>query len=150
MKGLKFLLLIVVAASTLFFANCGGSEGPTEKETKTNLLVNNSPWVVSSVVVPPTTATEAAEWSAFTVSFTNTQMNTNNHPVGATAVWPSGAWSFTDNLSGIVRAADGVTMAVNTLNETTLSVTFTITGEELGGARVASLDGEYTFVMQKQ
>ena len=149
MKVFKFLLLVLAAGSTLFFANCGGgSEEPTQEEVMRNTLVNNSPWTLSSVALPPVNATEESEWANFTVSFTNTNMTTSNYPVGASAVWPTSAWSFTSDLSGIIRASDGVTMTINTLNESTLNVTFTIPeGTEIGG-RVAALDGEYTFDME--
>ncbi len=148
MRVLKFLLLLLAAGSTLFFANCGGgNNGPTEEEQKRALLVNNSPWTVSSVSVPDNSATEAPQWANFTVSFTNTNMTASNHPTGASAVWPSTTWSFTSDLNGIVRG-DGVTMTLNALTESNLNVTFSIVNEELGGARVAALDGEYTFSME--
>ena len=148
MKALKFLLLLLVAGSTLFFANCGGGGGEESAEDqKRALLVNNSPWTVSSVSVPEGSATDAPEWNNFTVSFTNTNMTTSSPATGAGAVWPSTTWSFTSDLNGIVRG-DGVTMSINTLTASSLNVTFTIVDEELGGGRVASLDGEYTFSME--
>jgi hypothetical protein len=133
----------------LIFSNCNNDGGSSVKETRTALLVDKAGgWTAATVVVPTETATESSDWEgAFKVSFTATTMSTSGHPTGATAVWPSGGWSFTNDEATVIRRADGVDMTVLELTETTLRVQFVVPDNVQIGGRVQALGGSYTFTL---
>lgn len=147
MKNFKSITLsFLVIGALLVFQNCGGDDEETPKDATTNMLKGKTVWVVSSVTVPANSATQDSDWDNFKVSFSST-MTTSDHPVGATAVWPSGSYSVSDDGRTLTRG-DGIVMQLNPITATNFTARFSITGEDLGGARIASLDGEYTFNMK--
>lgn len=144
MKKLSFALLGIFAISVLLvFQNCGETE-LTAKEVTENILKSKT-WKVVSVNVPVNTATESADWVNFTVSF-GASMTTAGHPTGATAVWPSGSYTVSEDGKSVTRG-DGVVMTLQPITETNFTAIFSVVGEEIGGGRIAALDGEYTFSM---
>ncbi len=146
MKSLPTLLLSTALLGLLILSGCpnNGEESDYDKALK---LLKSKTWVVSSVVVPPQTATLPEDWVNFTVSFTDTQMTTNGHPTGAEAVWPSGSFTLSQDGKSITRS-DNVTMTILALTETAFNVTFTVPeGTEIPG-RISALDGDYTFNMK--
>ena len=149
MKTLTLSVLSLFALATLLvFDNCGGSDSDTPKDVTTNILTNKTEWTVSNVNVPINSATESSDWNSFKVSFTNTNMTTSLHPVGAQAVWPSGSYTVSEDGKSLTRQ-DGVVMTLNPITETNFTARFTVPpGTEIGGSRIASLEGEYTFNMQ--
>ena len=90
MKSLSRLLFyfLFIAAITVF-DGCKEKKDETETNTTISILTSKSPWVVSSVNVPLTSATVDSDWVDFKVSFTSTNMTTVDYPTGAKAVWPS-------------------------------------------------------------
>ena len=75
MKSLNTVLSLVVVATLLTFIGCGGGSEETAKDKAMKLLTSKT-WTVQSVTVPPSTATESADWQNFTVQFSNTNMTT--------------------------------------------------------------------------
>lgn len=143
LAGLNLLAVVVL----LVFQNCPGSDPESPKDVTINLLSSKTEWIVASVLVPASSATEDSEWVSFKVSFTKTNMTTSSHPAGASAVWPSGSYTVSDDGKTITRQ-DGVVMSLNPITETNFTARFTVPdGTEIGG-RIASLDGEYTFNMK--
>ena len=148
MKKFRLTVLNLFAIVVLLvFQNCPGSDPDTPIDVTTNILSGKTEWTVSSVNVPVNSATESSEWLSFKVSFTKTNMTTSGHPTGAQAVWPSGTYTVREDGKSITRG-DGVIMSLNPITETNFTTRFTITGEDIGGGRIAALDGEYTFNMQ--
>ena len=147
MKFLKIASLGLFAVfSTVFFQFCSNSSEESAKDAAINILVSKE-WVVSSVSVPSGTATTDDEWTNFTVSFTRDNMTTAGYPAGASAVWPSGPYTMSEDGRSITRS-DDVVMVLNPLTETNFTSIFTVPqGTEIG-ARIAALEGDYTFNMK--
>ncbi len=147
MKTVRFYLLFVAGFSILsFFQNCGKEETSAPKDVTIKILTGKT-WTVSSVNVPSNTATEPADWMGFKVSFTQTNMTTQGHPAGAEVVWPSGAYTVSDDGKRITRQ-DGIVMSLNPLTESNFTAGFTMPpGTEIG-SRIAALEGEYAFNMK--
>ena len=147
MKNFKlFALSFLLVGALLVFQNCGGDDEETPKDATTNMLKGKTEWVVSSVTTPESSATEDSDWANFKVSFSS-QMTTSGHPSGATAVWPSGSYTVSEDGKTVTRG-DGIVMQLNPITATNFTARFSIVGEDIGGARIASLDGEYTFNMK--
>lgn len=147
MKNFKlFALSFLVIGALLVFQNCGGDDEETPKDATTNMLKGKTEWVVSSVTTPESSATEDSDWANFKVSFSS-QMTTSGHPTGATAVWPTGSYTVSEDGKTVTRG-DGIVMQLNPITATNFTARFSIVGEDIGGARIASLDGEYTFNMK--
>ncbi len=148
MKQLSFGVLSILALGTfLLFQNCNGN-GDEDPITVTKNILKSKTWTVSSVVVPDNSATDAAQWQNFTVSFSDNSMITANHPTDAEGVWPSGSYTVSEDGKTITRSSDGVEMLLNPLTEDNFTAIFTIVGKNLGDARIASLDGDYRFNMK--
>ena len=147
MKNFKlFALSFLVIGALLVFQNCGGDDEETPKDATTNMLKGKTEWVVSSVTTPESSATDDSDWANFKVSFSS-QMTTSGHPTGATAVWPTGSYTVSEDGKTVTRG-DGIVMQLNPITATKFTARFSIVGEDIGGARIASLDGEYTFNMK--
>lgn len=145
MKKLSFAVLgLFVLGVLLVFQNCGKKTEISDKEVTENILKSKT-WKVVSVNVPVNTATESSDWVNFTVSF-GSSMTAAGHPNGATAVWPSTSYTVSEDGKSVTRG-DGVVMTLQPISDTNFTAIFTIVGEEIGGGRIAALDGEYTFSM---
>ena len=137
---------LFVVICTVLFQFCSNSSEESAKDAAINILVSRQ-WVVSSVSVPSGTATTDDEWDNFTVSFTRDNMTTAGYPAGASAVWPSGSYTMSEDGRSITRS-DGVVMVLNPLTESNFTSIFTVPeGTEIG-ARIAALEGDYTFNMK--
>lgn len=142
---LTFLSVFVLVAITVF-QNCGGETEETAKEITTNILTSKE-WVVNSVNVPSNTATIGDDWANFSMSFSATNITTNNHASGAQAVWPSGSYTVSEDGKSITRH-DDVVITLSPISETSFAAIFTVpAGTETGG-RIAALEGGYTFNMK--
>lgn len=148
MKTLRLTALsLFILAALLVFENCNGTKDDSPKDVTINILTSKTEWTVSTVNVPINSATDYDMWINFKVSFTKTNMTTSSYPTGAQAVWPSGSYTVSEDGKSITRQ-DGVLMSLNPITETNFTSRFMITGEEIGGGRIAALDGEYTFNMK--
>lgn len=149
MKKFNLSVLGVFVLSLLIvFQNCDKKDEETARE-RTLRILQSKTWEVSSVNVPVNTATESADWIDFTVAFTESSMTTKDHPTGATAVWPGGAYTLSDDGTVITRQSDQVEMLLNPISDTNFTAKFTVDpGTEIGPGRIASLEGEYTFNMK--
>jgi hypothetical protein len=146
MKTLKTLLFSAALAGLFILSGCPNSSEESDHDKAMKLLTSKT-WTLNSVVIPPNTATTEDDWAGFTVSFTSTNMSTNGHPTGASAVWPSGSYTLSEDGKTITRS-DQVVMTILTLTETSFNTTFTVpVGTEIGG-RIEALDGDYTFNMK--
>ncbi len=146
MKTLKTLLLSAALMGLFVLSGCPGDSEESDYDKAMKLLASKT-WTLNSVVVPPQTATIPDDWVNFTVSFTSTNMSTSGHATNASAVWPSGSYTLSQDAKTITRS-DQVVMTILTLTETSFNVTFTVpAGTEIGG-RIEALDGDYTFNMK--
>ncbi len=146
MKTLKTLLVSATLLGLIVLSGCPG-DGEDSAYDKAMKLLASKTWTLNTVVVPPQTATIPDDWVNFTVSFTSSSMSTSGHADGATAVWPSGSYTLSQDGKTITRS-DQVVMTILTLTETSFNVTFTVpVGTNVGG-RIEALDGDYTFNMK--
>lgn len=148
MKKVRIALLGLIAiAMLLTFQNCDNSSDPTDKEITEELLKSKT-WVYSSVNVPDNTATTGSDWENFSVQFNGSSMVTQGHATGSEVVWPSTSYTVSEDGKTISRG-DNVDMLITSKSETSLVVNFTMpAGTEIGGARIASLEGDYTFSLK--
>jgi len=144
MKKLSLAFLGILSLLVLMtFQNCGEDDEPTPAENTKNILMSKT-WVYGSVNTPANTATIGDDWINFSVQFSESTMTTSGHPTGASAVWPSGGYTISEDGNTITRTSDNVTIVLNPLSESNLTATFTVpAGTEL--SRVAALGGEYVF-----
>ena len=129
--------------------NCGGDSEPTPKEKTIQMLTAKTKWTLNSVIVPAQTATIADDWANFNVSFTQTSMTTAGYPSGASAVWPSGSYSVSEDGKTITSTAApaGWVLQISTLTDLAFNSTVTVPdGVETG--RIEALDGDYSFNMK--
>jgi hypothetical protein len=144
MKKFQSIFLSAAAIVVLVvFQNCPGSSEETAQQ-KTERLLKSKSWSYSSVSTPDNTATIGSDWGSFSIQFNGTSMSASGHATGASAVWPNGSYTVSENGRTITRS-DGVDMLITTLTETNLNVVFTITGGKEIDGRIAALDGEYGF-----
>ncbi len=159
-----FSLLILVSAG-LFFANCGGSDPDPKSEEETQLDKFKGTWNMSSVTfsgISPTDMTD--EYAGMTVTFSGTFGSAGgsySYTSGApTASWPTpnawkpaDSWKFKTSSVGsvIIRDIDDLEMgyAFTNNNETLTIEIEDYTGESYAG-RKKSVDGDWTFVFEKQ
>jgi len=146
MKKISLTVLsIFILGVLLVFQNCKNDDKETAKDRTIRILTSKS-WTVSSVNVPPTTATESSDWVDFTISFSESNMTCAGWPTGAQVVWPSGAYSVNDDGDLVTRSSDNVVMTFYPISDTNFTSTFIVPpGTNLGDPRIAALDGEYTF-----
>lgn len=144
--------------STLFFAvligltvisSCNKKKTtPNLKERNTTYINNKADgWILESIVLPSNSATIEDDWTNFTLTSSSTMMNTSGHATGAEAVWPSSSWIINDEGNEITRTTDNVVMKIVNISESTLIVTFAISGDVHLNARIAALGGDYTFTL---
>lgn len=147
MKKIRITFILISALTALMlFQHCGKDDKETAKEATIRILMSKT-WKVRSVDVPINTATEPSDWTAFTVSFSQSSMTTQGHPQGTSAVWPSGSYTVSDDGKSITRS-DGIVMTLSPLTESNFTAIFTVPeGTEIGG-RLSSLAGSYTFNME--
>lgn len=144
MKYLKLLVISTIICSLIIVEACDRKkqEDKTLIKERTDFLVNKATWTAQIVDVPANSATTPDDWEGvFTVRFSETNMTTSNAPTGATAVWPSGQWSFKDENADIIVRGDGIEMTVLTITENSFQVQFTYNP----GGRTNTIEGPYTF-----
>lgn len=140
---IHIISLLLAAAFLLLFACTGEEDKETEQELAQNLLKSKS-WQISNVSVPPTAATQSADWTNFTVIFNDTNLTTGGHPEGTGNVWPSGTYTLSEDGKTIIRS-DGVVVNITGLTKTALNVYFHVDGIELTNGKIADLSGDYVF-----
>jgi len=165
MKHLARLLsLIVLVSAGIFFANCGGGGGgdeKSEKEVQYNKLEGT--WVVTDVTGPG-----AHDWDADfvdgTINLTVENFSENGPYTYVFTVvedvqgpWEdSGEWTFGSNPETDMVRHDSDDTDVNmdytvTDDQLTISFDYTGTGWAISGSgRTQSVDGDWTFVFEKQ
>jgi len=152
MKRVTDLLTALVFVSLTIFISCnkggGDDPGPSAEEEQVAKLVGTWALATDGAVLGSTTRTE---WNGLTgVLSGNTEggsiaMSGVPSDTGASDVWPSTiTWTFGSSISEIVRN-DGVTMNVQSVTDTQLIVTFTISDS----GRIEGFDGSWTFTFEK-
>ncbi|MFK7953003.1 MAG: hypothetical protein AB8B73_09170 [Ekhidna sp.] len=153
MKKLSNLLAALVFGSLVIFMSCGGGDEPTPPtaEELQAALLQAGTWTSSSSSAPTYGGTPEGDWSGFSITLSGNDdgagtgsYSTSGTPEGYEDVMPSsGNWSFVDGSNGTQinrtggNAGDVVMSA--TVNETSLSLTFTVTDP---AGRVSGLYGQ--------
>lgn len=152
MKTIKYILLVLcMAIYVLSLYSCKKDDpkpDPTQREIKTDFLVNKSnDWTLKSITVPINSATTEDQWVNFKLSVSSSSMTTSGHASGATAVWPSGGWTMSEDAKTITRA-DNIVMSVRTLTAIEFSVSFSVPDGTDAGGRITELGGDYIFILE--
>ncbi len=161
MKALRFLFLLGAVGGLLTFSNCGGGGSTPEPVADQQFTkLSSKTWTISSVSLDGTDRT--AEYQAgvtgdagpmkLTISGTKGNASTYAYAVAgrpALSPWPkSGTWQFgTDPTQNIIRdKGTSSELAVNYATDgTTLTITFTYSGNGYSNPRVGVVAGGWTF-----
>jgi hypothetical protein len=112
----------------------------TGAEQVRELLVGGA-WSLQSLQVDGTDQTGL--FSGLSLSFTGTGFTAT----GGEPVWPaSGTWSFDDDSGESITRADGIAVAINSINDTSLQLTLTWEKTTLGSGRTGSVSGVHVFL----
>ena len=112
----------------------------TGAEQVMQLLVGGA-WSLQSLQVDGTDQT--ALFSGLSLFFSGTGFTAS----GGEPVWPaSGTWSFDDDSGNSITRADGITVAINSINNTSLQLTLTWGKNTLGSGRTGSVSGVHVFL----
>jgi hypothetical protein len=148
-------LLILLGLTGLILSGCGKDDpSPSQKEVKLNYLT--STWKLKSV----TTNGDAApgDYTAFEITLAGLPRDPSYVYVvkgrPAMSPWPSGgAWTFgSDVTTQLIRdqgTADELTMTYS-VSDTQLTIEFAFHGSGYKSGRVNTVDGNWTFVFDKQ
>ncbi len=153
MKYFKLFLVLIAFGSLIIFSNCGGGgDGGGNPAGDQASKLTDGTWTLTSVT-DPQNASEAL-WDVLTVTFTGDAggggFTTNSSTLArdnATSVWPaSGTWTFDGNNTTRIVRNDGVTMTINSLTASALTLSFTISGADPAtAAATAGVDGSWVF-----
>ena len=150
MKILKTILFsaTILGLLTVYSCDDGGDDTKTERQIRTEQMTSFSGgYNATNVDVPDETATTSDDWTSFNVKFTSSQMTTTGHPQGASAVWPTGPWSFTDD-SGTTFTSNGRNYNITSYANNGANLTVvTVVGNDVELGRIEALGGEYTFTL---
>ncbi len=152
MKRVTDLLTALVFISLVVFISCnkggGGDDGPTPQEEQVAKLVGT--WVLATDGAKLGT-TVRPEWEGLTVVISGNvdggtiAVDGIPQDTGASDVWPSSTtWTFGGSISELDRV-DGISMNIQSVTDTQLIVTFTVSTSD----RVTGFDGSWTFTFTK-
>jgi hypothetical protein len=111
---------------------------PTRKQLTTGV------WKINNVMVDNVNQTE--NFTGMTLEFNETSFNSVNGNV----VWPeTGIWGFTDDRKQAFVRDDGVVVTILAINSGNLVLALTWDKTTLGGGRIKSIGGDYTFEFTK-
>ena len=149
MKTLKYIWSSAFVALLLTIASCGGGgDDPTpatdtEAQKVTSQLTSGT-WKINSVTVDGINKNDL--FTNMTIVFTSSGFTTTNGGV----VWPAiGTWSFVDPTAKAITRSDAVTVSLDAITDTSLTLSLTWTKTTLGGGRINSIAGKHVFVLKK-
>jgi len=143
----KYILFISIIT---LLTNCGDPE-PTPQavdQTLATIEALSKTWSPSQVTLDG--ANVSADWSGVSFSFTqNKSFTVSGLSTENSLIWPStGTYSFPDaNKPLKILRNDGIEITLNNLTDTSVDVSFVITGRT--GGRAAGLSGSYKFSFSK-
>jgi hypothetical protein len=149
MKTIKNIAALLLVAVVLIFPSCGGSDDPnptpgqTEVEKAVKILTSGT-WKLNAVTVDGVNKNDL--FTGFTVTFTATGFTaTNGEPV-----WPSsGLWNFSDATAKSINRSDNVTVTLESLADTAITISLTWSKTTLGTGRAESIAGKHIFSLTK-
>jgi hypothetical protein len=140
MKKISYIIGVLIGLTIVFhIQSCGGGGEPTPIE-KTKSLLTSGKWTMQSVTVDG--ATQTSVYAGLTITFTEGNFTTTNGRV----VWPAtGTWTFVgDDAKNIIRG-DDLTISIDEISATQLSLKLTWDETTLGGGRSQSVAGVNVF-----
>jgi hypothetical protein len=147
-KTIKLLMSIVLTCAVIVaLDSCkGGGEDPAPEETEServSKLLTTSPWKLNTLTVD---GVAKSTYAGMTIAFANgTYTATKGEPV-----WPSsGSWSFSDATAKAINRADQVTIDIDAIDATALTLSLTWTKTTMGPGRAQSTAGKHVFVFGK-
>ena len=124
----------------LHLQSCGDSKPAQTAADKNKELMKAATWKLQTVTADG--VDQGAYFKSMTVKFGDGTYTTTN----GGAVWPaSGTWSFTDNTGTVFTREDGLTVSINNLTATTITLQLTWNKKTIGSGRVESIVGSYQF-----
>ena len=159
MKKLNYLLTLAVLGVLFMSVGCDGDDGDDKPAVDVVGEDFQSTWTATSVQYGSPAEERTSDYSDFTLTIVYSgegagTYSTSGGPKGSGIVpfANSGTWSFTnpdDVTTGgsfNITRGDGLVMTVNTLNETTLSLTFEGYDDDVHeSSRVDAVDGTWSF-----
>ncbi len=141
-----FSIVIAFLFGCLQFMACGGGDDPVpSKSEEVTTKLTAGVWKVGTVTVDG--VDQSALFKNFSITFTTSGFTTANGGV----VWPASSnWSFTDaNATAFTRVADGLTVQIQEVTDTSLKMSMTWSKNTFGPGRIESIKGQHLFVMGK-
>lgn len=143
MKSIKKLIILLAIAGLL--SNCT-DPAPTPQVDETKAIIEglSKTWNIEEIILDGTSIRD--DWSGVTLSFDLDKnfITTGLSPENSLIWPPSGSYSFPDpGKPLLLRWSDGIEISINNISETSVDMTFTISGR-IGG-RETGLTGIYNF-----
>lgn len=156
MKRINFLLTASFLLSLLIYAGCGSTSDPDPTEAQIQFDRLRGTWAATANSVERDDVDDPT-YDNFTVTFagslnaerTNVEPTSTYNTNDNTNAFPSGTWSFANNNVNTIVRGNGVQMDIETINETTLVLEFSL-NEDGSANRTAGLRGNWRFALTKQ
>lgn len=142
--SLRLVACCLLAISLLSIQSCSKKSDPQPETDRVKELLKANTWKIQTVTVDNVDKTSV--YAGLTLSFTDaTYTTTNGGPV-----WPaSGTWQFADDTGKLITRSDDLSISVEEVTTTKLSLKLTWAKTTLGGGRTASIAGSHLFVFGK-
>jgi len=156
MKKLSYLFSLMILVSFLGFLSCGGDDGGEQKTTEEQQIDNLAgTWVTTADSDVLFNSSDApGDWSNFSITFTQQKgVSTAGAPTAEVDIFslstyqPTG--SNTTNFTVQFNGDANETANVN-ISGSNMTMTFTLAEGDKLGARVLSVEGNWTFNLVKQ
>ena len=145
----SFLSIIFLIAIVVVFDSCkggGDDPGPGNNQSESDLvtgLLTASPWKIKSLTID---GVAKNAYPNLVVTFTKTTFTST----GGVPVWPAtGSWMFTDDTAKFFKRDDQTVVAIESIDQSNLTMSLTWSQTSLGPGRVSSVAGKHVFVMGK-
>jgi hypothetical protein len=156
----RILSLLILVSAAVFFTNCGGGDDPTKSEEEEQLdKLKAGQWTIVTVTGPGGDKTADYNGMTLTVSGTFAAGGVYNYtstanPWPALTAWKKeDTWKFKPGAEAttLIRLSDDEEMTYSLSNsDKQLSISFNYIGSGFpNGGRVASVDGDWTFVFER-
>lgn len=155
----RILSLVILVSVTAFFINCGGGDDPEKSEEEVQLdKLKAAPWAIQSVTGPG--GNKTADYPNMTLTMSGTFSAAGVYSYTSTASpWPlkspwkkDDTWKFKSGAVGttVVRLSDDEEMTYTLSNsDKQLSISFNYLGGGFTNGKVASVEGDWTFVFER-
>jgi hypothetical protein len=141
----SLLSLIFVGCALIALQSCGKSDpAPSQTEAqRVTALLTASTWKIQTVTVDG--VNQNALFPNFTLTFTGSNYTSTNGGV----VWPSLGWAFAGGSTTSLVRGDNLTVNIDNISSTAMTLSLTWDTTTLGGGKVNSVKGKQVFTFGK-